>query len=471
MITPRSGPLRWYGPFAIAALLLLAAGGCLRLIDREFAEERSAISGVNPFEQPPPDQYMVEYLSSILLGGFKAIAVDYLWVHAIQLQQQKRFEEIPLLLGAIVRLQPKQPEIWIHNSWNMSYNIAAQYDDPAEKWKWVEGGIKLLKDGLKTNPRNPDIEYWIGYTYWHRIPQQDELVRLCEEKEGRDPFELAVEWLAKAQADRITKKLVGDVYEGLTSDAFHRQIYFFVQKGWFDKALGAADQGIEHAQKIIARGSFDPEFWKHRIEWMNLVKPVIGLERELWEAADVANGEKNPAWDRVYDLTWRICSAYRRIKLPGERYSPKPMEVRQFNLLMRVLDRVYALVEQEQPDMAEAGRLLKRILDICPSELDRADAFLDYWRMVKEALTEIENFLADERKARESGAAGQKDAERAVWTELLEKYENLVALYDVIDHPVTQAKMNRFRKALGREMRQGAGGPAGGSFGEDAGGS
>ncbi|MBI5366442.1 MAG: hypothetical protein HZA54_05365 [Planctomycetes bacterium] len=507
MITPRSARLLRYGPYLLAVALLGAAYGALAWLDRKVDEtteredaarstaaaapgalfavraraavlnrfpERFEISGVNPFAKPPPDQYLMEYLSSILLGGFKAIAVDYLWVRAIKLQNEKKFEEIPLLLDAIVRLQPKQAEIWIHNAWNMAYNIAAQCDSPREKWKWVKQALDYLEAGLKTNPQNPNIEFWIGYIYWHRIPQDDNLVELCFNEFQKDPFELAEHWLGVAQSHNLTKGQELDVYHGLVSDAMYRRAFFFAGRGRIDEANQELDKNAAYCRRMAQRYLWASEFWLRRVDWMQWLHAPFELERAWAAAIDPASG-RELVGEALEELGLRVIDAYRRVRHDSERFTPKPMVARERTILFHLVEKLLkqpAGVALDDPTLAPRW---KRLQEGCTQGQDPADPFLGEWKGTREVLEAVQRSRTAVREADAkaaaavaAGAAGPAEEARAAWRAQLEKLENLLAVHDYADRTPVVNWMNEIRsQRLGMAPDTRERTVSGGSVGQD----
>ena len=42
--------------------------------------------------------------------------------------------------------------------------------EPAERWQWVENGIRLLRDdGLRYNPRDARLHFELGWLFQHKI--------------------------------------------------------------------------------------------------------------------------------------------------------------------------------------------------------------------------------------------------------------------------------------------------------------
>lgn len=544
MITPRSEPWRRWRPFAGAALLFLFAATLLGHIDRPCDEEtqkedaarwtaadradaslstrlspwifnrfpeRLEIAGVNPFETLPPDQYLMEYLSSILLGGFKALAVDYLWVRECNLEKERKFEEIPLLLEAIARLQPKQVEVWKHNAWNMAYNIAAQYYDPAQKWLWVQKGLEYVHKGLRTNPNNPQLEFYIGWIFWHRIPQDDRLVRRCVALYGRDPFDLASEWFALAQAHNLTGGLPVDAYTGLVADALYRRYFVLVNKGWFESAYQTLFRCERHCAWVNREYPGNPDFWNLRIQWLKQIEAVLPLERRYRDALGqgddgrlAGNGERQ-RWEagvEYLDLSWfprppahslrlaetvqlsaELVAAYRDINRGGDRFSTKPMYMRQLHLLMVLLDHVFGCLTLPEPAWSNVQPLFRFVQEVGfpvqpappnappnPYRLHPSDPFRDFWRLTRDCLDQVWDLMVAERQARlllaSSRPEGAQKGEELL-RDILPKYENLRALYECMDHPAIQKHINEIRALLHLPPEETESAPAGGTFGED----
>jgi hypothetical protein len=52
----------------------------------------------------------------------------------------------------------------------MSYNVSVMFPSPEDRWRWVRHGLSLLtEEGLKYNPRAPDLYRELGWIYQHKI--------------------------------------------------------------------------------------------------------------------------------------------------------------------------------------------------------------------------------------------------------------------------------------------------------------
>ncbi|HXJ74341.1 MAG TPA: hypothetical protein VNM37_15940, partial [Candidatus Dormibacteraeota bacterium] len=131
-----------------AALVLVTAGGSLqKQLNRQRQE--LGLTRVTPLENAPP----VLAFTTVALGGFRGLIANILWIRANDLQQEDRFFEQVQLADWITKLQPSFAQVWVVQAWNMAFNISVKFKDPADRWRWVQRGIELLRDeGLRFNP-------------------------------------------------------------------------------------------------------------------------------------------------------------------------------------------------------------------------------------------------------------------------------------------------------------------------------
>ena len=55
----------------------------------------------------------------------------------------------------ITKLEPHFSQVWAHEAWNMAYNISVKFKDFPDRWRWLQAGIRLLRDeGLPYNPNS-----------------------------------------------------------------------------------------------------------------------------------------------------------------------------------------------------------------------------------------------------------------------------------------------------------------------------
>lgn len=152
-------------------LLTLAALGAFRgaaTVQRELLAWRTQRHGdpsALPANTPP-----LMVFTTVALGGFRGILADMLWMRATGLQHEGKVIEIMQLADWITKLEPHLTTAWAFHAWNMAYNISILFPDPESRWRWVQNGIRLLRDeGLKFNPEDPDLYRELGWIYQHKI--------------------------------------------------------------------------------------------------------------------------------------------------------------------------------------------------------------------------------------------------------------------------------------------------------------
>ncbi|HJO96201.1 MAG TPA: hypothetical protein QF753_22615 [Victivallales bacterium] len=107
--------------------------------------------------------------TTVALGGFRGLIADVLWFRTISLQNQGKYIEMAQIASWISKLQPRFTGATAFLAWNMAYNISITYTKPENKWRWVENGIKLLKDSIKYNPGSPVLYKELAWIYIYKI--------------------------------------------------------------------------------------------------------------------------------------------------------------------------------------------------------------------------------------------------------------------------------------------------------------
>jgi len=111
--------------------------------------EALGLTRVQPLENAPP----VLAFTTVALGGFRGLISNLLWIRANSLQDEDKYFEMVQLADWITKLEPHFVQVWIFQEWNMAWNISVKFKDYADRWRWVQRGIDLIRDeGLRYNP-------------------------------------------------------------------------------------------------------------------------------------------------------------------------------------------------------------------------------------------------------------------------------------------------------------------------------
>jgi hypothetical protein len=125
-------------------------------------------------EQNRGDVELSGSLVRLTLTGSRGVATCVLWMTAIEKQKKNQWNELEFYVNALTKLQPHFTIPWLFQSWNLSYNVAAESDRWADKYFFITRGIQLLYRGERQNRNNPDLRYSVGFYTEHKICQSDE---------------------------------------------------------------------------------------------------------------------------------------------------------------------------------------------------------------------------------------------------------------------------------------------------------
>ncbi len=104
------------------------------------------------------------------VGVLRGIVVNYLWIRADKLKSDGKFFEAYTLADWITKLQPRFSKVWAFQAWNMAYNISVATHTRDERWKWVQDGIRLIREqGLKYNPNDMWLYKELSWYFLHKI--------------------------------------------------------------------------------------------------------------------------------------------------------------------------------------------------------------------------------------------------------------------------------------------------------------
>lgn len=160
----KAGTLKKLALGGLAVVMIAAAGTVQRSLNGERV--RLKLTKQAPIDNMPP----VLTLTTVALGGFRGLIANVLWVRANDLQQDEKFFEAVQLADWITKLQPHFTTVWVHQAWNMGYNISVKFPDHKDRWQWVQRAIELLRDeGLKYNPKDTLIYRELAWHFQHKM--------------------------------------------------------------------------------------------------------------------------------------------------------------------------------------------------------------------------------------------------------------------------------------------------------------
>jgi len=120
--------------------------------------------------------------------GMRGVATAILWNKSMDYQKKKDWTGLAATLNQIIRLEPHFISVWKFQSWNMAYNVSAEFDDYRERYRWVIKGIEFLIMGVGYNDRNPVLHAQVGWDTAQKIGTADEKVQFRKLFKADDEF-------------------------------------------------------------------------------------------------------------------------------------------------------------------------------------------------------------------------------------------------------------------------------------------
>ena len=191
---------------------------------------------------------VVSLLATAALGSFRGIAVNVLWYHAEHQKRAGRLFDANDTAQLITDLQPRFPQVWAFNAWNMAYNISVITHTPQERWNWVQKGVDLLRDrGIPANPTAVRLYRELGWIFLHKIG------RWSDDMHWYYKQQLAAEWQQVLgpppqgrEGDRATR-----AFEPI-AEAAERYFLFDRPPREVRDTLDALAEGLEDDDRLLA---------------------------------------------------------------------------------------------------------------------------------------------------------------------------------------------------------------------------
>ncbi|MBP5232514.1 MAG: hypothetical protein J6333_03830 [Planctomycetes bacterium] len=157
-------PARYLYLLLAVAIFFAAAWRADGLADYRAAHRlnsRSAAAGVPP----------AYALADGLLGGFRGFLISTLWQRAQDKKQNRQFYEMVDLYKIISTLEPNYPNAWANMAWDLSYNVAAEFEeDPRERVYWIFAGVNMLRDeAIRHNPHSALLYDQLSWIFFNKM--------------------------------------------------------------------------------------------------------------------------------------------------------------------------------------------------------------------------------------------------------------------------------------------------------------
>jgi hypothetical protein len=139
-------------------------GGKLAQLRDEYDLGESDIGQVDP----------TSTAMNFLLLGLRGIAVNKLRLELEEYKNNKEWAQMEATTKAVVKLQPHYVEVWRYLSWNLTYNVSAEWDAVPDRYYWVKKGGKFAQQATEKNRDVPELFWEVGKTWGNKIGRSDE---------------------------------------------------------------------------------------------------------------------------------------------------------------------------------------------------------------------------------------------------------------------------------------------------------
>jgi hypothetical protein len=409
---------------ALAAALLAGSGSLEKSLNRDRAQLGLTISA--PLQNAPP---MLAF-TTVALGGFRGLISNYLWIRANDLQQDDKFFEAAQLADWITDLEPHFSQVWAFQAWNMAWNISVKFKDFADRWRWVQRGIELLRDsGLRYNPDNTLLYQQLAWIFQSKLGQNLDDANMYYKREWADDMAPFFGAYGTNYQDLISPQTAQDRTNALELREKYKLDPAFIKKvdeeyGPFDWRLPEAHAiywgafGLEKAKENPGKVKQDDLITLRRIIYQSMLQafhhgriiedpfsktyalepnfdliPHVNATYEEMMNEDpqmsnnIANAHRNFLRDAIYFLYEddRIGEAQKWFKYLGEKYPDKPIVENDPNSLPRNLTLDEYAVDVVQIDIGETsqervtaavrGMLTRSYYELAIGQDDRFDGY------------------------------------------------------------------------------------------------
>ncbi len=161
--------------------------------------------------------------------GLRGIAVNLLWMNAIEAKDKKEWDVFSSTLNSLVKIQPNFIKVWEYQGHNLSYNVSVEFDDYEQRYHWVKKGIQFLTKGIPYNRRDHRIMDTLGFFSGTKFGTADERFQYRRLFRNDDLFH---DEMGKfVRIDEITTPYDPD--------------HWLLAYQWYDRSLKMVEQGVE----------------------------------------------------------------------------------------------------------------------------------------------------------------------------------------------------------------------------------
>lgn len=231
-----------------------SSGGVLARLRSEYDLGESDLGQIDP----------TSATMNLVLLGLRGVAVNMLRMDLDHYKDTKNWAELQATTNAVITLQPHYIEVWKFLSWNMAYNVSAEWDAVPDRYYWVKEGGKFSQEGTRRNEDSPELLWDTGKIWGQKVGRSDEW------KYFRKYF------LSDPDTDR---------YNGGVDPQVNPQQKdnYLVAKDWYEAANTAEEKKVQH---IMMRALFRSYPARSQLDYADALQregKFTGLTVAAWQ--------------------------------------------------------------------------------------------------------------------------------------------------------------------------------------------
>ena len=141
-----------------------SSGGMLAQLRHEHDLGESDLGEIDP----------TSVTMNLMLLGLRGIAVNMLRMDLDHYKDHKEWARMRATTEAVITLQPHYIEVWDFLSWNLAYNVSAEWDAVPDRFYWVKEGGKFAQRGSRRNVASPELYWYTGRIWGQKVGRSDE---------------------------------------------------------------------------------------------------------------------------------------------------------------------------------------------------------------------------------------------------------------------------------------------------------
>ncbi len=193
---------------------------------------------------------------NLVLLGLRGIAVNILRMDLDYYKDHKEWSKMRTTTESVILLQPHYIEVWRFLSWNLAYNVSAEWDAVPERFYWVKEGGKFAQRGTQRNQENAELYWDVGKTWSQKVGRSDEW-RYFRKYFVKDPDEKSF----KGQADPEVNPEMKDNY--------------LVARDWY---ANANEKELGRGQHVMMRALFRSGPYKALLDYADALQRDVKYE-------------------------------------------------------------------------------------------------------------------------------------------------------------------------------------------------